>query len=112
VLAAIGLSGNFWVVLVLLALWGALFAASLPVRASYLNGLIPSKQRATVISSDNLLGSAGAAVFQPALGKSADMWGYATSYVVGAAIELLALPFVLLAKHTHAKSDAFSSKEA
>ncbi len=105
VLAAIGLTSNFWIVLVLLALWGALFAASIPVRQSYINGLISSEQRATVLSSENLLSSAGAAVFQPALGKTADVWGYASSYIVGAAIELIALPFVLLAKRTNPKSD-------
>ena len=111
-LAAIGLTGNFWVVLILLAIWGALFAASVPIRAAYLNGLIPSEQRATVLSSDNLLGSAGAAVIQPALAKSADMWGYGTSYVIGGAIELFALPFLVLARHQHAKSDPISDKKS
>jgi MFS family permease len=110
VLAAIGLTSNFWLALVLLAIWGALFAASLPVRSAYLNGLIPSAQRATVLSSDSLLGSAGAVIIQPTLGKAADVWGYATSYLVGATLELLALPFVLLAKRTKASSDPFTVK--
>jgi MFS family permease len=105
VLATIGLTANFWAVLVLLAIWGALFAASIPIRQAYLNGLIPSEQRATVLSSDNLLGSAGAAVIQPGLAKSADMWSYATSYIIGAAIELVALPFIIFARRTHASSD-------
>jgi MFS family permease len=109
-LTAIGLTGNFWVVIILLAIWGALFAASVPIRSAYLNGLIPSEQRATVLSADNMLGSAGAAIIQPGLAKSADMWGYATSYVIGGFVELLALPFILLARKTHAKSDPITEQ--
>ena len=66
-----------------------------PVRQSYLNALIESKQRATVLSFDSLLGSSGAAVIQPLLGKTADVWGYPTSYVVSAGIQALAIPFWL-----------------
>lgn len=96
----------------LLAIRGALFAASLPVKSAYLNGLIPSAQRATVLSTDNLLGSASAVGIQPALAKTADVWSYGTSYVVGAAVELLAVPFLLLARRGKAKSDPFTSKDA
>ena len=39
--------------------------------------LIPSEQRATVLSFDNLMSSAGGVVAQPALGRVADVYGYA-----------------------------------
>jgi MFS family permease len=104
-LALLGLVENFWVALVLLTIWAIVFAATTPVRQAYLNGLIPSAQRATVLSSDNLLGSAGGVVIQPGLGRAADAWGYGTSYIVGAGIELLALPFFLLARRERAASD-------
>jgi MFS family permease len=104
-MALIGLVQNFWVVLAVLVVWAVLFAAASPVRQAYLNALIPSEQRATVLSSDNLLGSAGGAVFQPILGKSADAWGYPASYVGSALIQLLGLPFIFLAKRQKAPSD-------
>ena len=104
-LALIGLVSNFWLALSLLGVWAIVFAATLPVRQAFINGLIPSEQRATVLSSDNLLGSAGGVVIQPGLGRVADAWGYGTSYVVGAAVELLALPFILLARRERAASD-------
>jgi MFS family permease len=104
-LALIGLVSNFWVALGLLGIWAIVFAATLPVRQAYVNGLIPSEQRATVLSSDNLLSSLGGVVIQPGLGKVADVWGYATSYVVAACVELLALPFILLARRERAVSD-------
>lgn len=98
VLVIMGLVVSFWAALILLAIWAAMFAAAGPVRQALLNSLIPSAQRATVLSSDNLLASAGGVVFQPTLGKAADIWSYGTSYLICAAIQLLALPFLLLAR--------------
>ena len=105
ILLLIGLIPSFWLVLILVAVWGTIFAAVGPVRQAFLNGLIPSAQRATVLSTDNLLSSSGGVVIQPALGKVADVWSFGTSYVVGAGIELLALPFLLLARRERAVSD-------
>jgi MFS family permease len=101
VLVIMGLVVSFWAALVLLAIWAAMFAAAVPVRQALLNSLIPSAQRATVLSSDNLLASAGGVVLQPTLGKAADIWSYGTSYLLCAAIQLLALPFLLLARPSH-----------
>jgi MFS family permease len=78
--------------------WGTMFAAMSPVRQAYLNSHIPSEQRATVLSFDNLLGSAGGVVIQPALGRSADVWGYGSAYLVSAVIQALAVPFLVLAR--------------
>jgi len=107
----IGLTTSFWAAFVLLAMWSVVFAAVTPVRQAYLNELIPSAQRATVLSSDSLLGSGGGVVIQPTLGRSADVWGYGPAYLIGAGIQLLALPFILLARRaqpekTQADDDA------
>lgn len=98
VIAVIGLVTSFGVALVLLMLWGTLFAAMSPVRQAYLNSHIPSAQRATVLSFDSLLGSAGGVVIQPVLGRSADAWGYGPAYLVTAAIQTLAVPLLGLAR--------------
>ena len=104
-LALLGLTTAFWVAVGLLVLWGLSGAATLPIRQAYVNGLIPSEQRATVLSFDNLLGSSGGVVIQPVLGKVADVSSYASSYLVAAAIQALATPFVVLARRTRAASD-------
>jgi MFS family permease len=104
-LALLGLTTAFWVAVGLLVLWGLSGAATLPIRQTFLNGLIPSEQRATVLSFDNLLGSSGGVVIQPVLGKVADVSSYAGSYLVAAAIQALATPFVVLARRTRAASD-------
>jgi MFS family permease len=105
VLALAGFIPQFWVAIVLLMLWGLVFATVMPVRQAYVNGLIPSEQRATVLSFDSLMGSAGGVVFQPALGKAADVWGYPASYLCSAAIQTVAVPLMWLARRERAESD-------
>jgi MFS family permease len=104
-LVLIGWTGRFWVAIVLLALWALTSAARGPLRQAFINGIIPSAQRATVLSFDSLMGSAGGIVVQPTLGKVADVWSYSTSYVVGAVIQAMALPFLVLARREKAESD-------
>lgn len=104
-LLATGVLANFYFVLVLLVIWGLGFAAITPIRQAYLNSLIPSGQRATVLSFDSLMGSSGGVVVQPALGKAADVYGYAPSYMMAAAVQFIALPFLLKARLTNAKED-------
>jgi MFS family permease len=105
VLALLGFTDAFWVALFLLVIWGMVFAALMPIRQAYLNGMIPSQQRATVLSFDSLMGNTGGVVIQPVLGKSADVYSYSTSYVIGAAIELLALPLLVLSRRERSPSD-------
>ena len=77
-----------------------------PVRQAYLNGLIASNERATVLSFDSLLGSSGGVVTQPVLGRVADVSGYPLSYALCAAIQALGLPFLLLARRLRPASDS------
>jgi MFS family permease len=111
-LALLGVTTQFWLAVGLLVLWGLGGAATEPVRQAYLNGLIRSEQRATVLSFDNLLGSSGGVVIQPALGKVADAWSYAGSYVAGAGVQLLAAPFVILARRERPASDPIEVEQA
>lgn len=104
-LGLLGLRPGFVVALVLLAAWSFVFAITGPMRSAFMNGVIPSEQRATVLSFDSLMGSAGGVVAQPALGRVADVSGYAASYLVSAGVQVLALPFVLLARRERAVSD-------
>lgn len=111
-LLLIAIAGNFWLVLALLAMWAIVWAAMGPVRQAYVNGIVQSEHRATVLSSDNMLASFGGAVSQPGLGKTAEVWGYPASYLATAAVQALALPFVILARREKADSDPIESDEA
>jgi MFS family permease len=104
-LALVGITTSFVLALVLLSAWCMVFALVSPMRQAFMNGIIPAEQRATVLSFDNLMSSAGGVVAQPALGRAADVYSYGTSYVIAAAISALSLPFVLLARRERAPSD-------
>jgi MFS family permease len=108
----IGLTTSFAIALILLAVWCLTFAVQGPLRQAYVNGLIPSAQRATVLSFDNLMGSAGGVVAQPALGRVADASGYGPSYLVSGAIQAAAIPFIFLARRERASSDPIVEGEA
>ena len=104
-LALIGVFESFWAVLALIVVWGLLFAATMPIRQAYINGMIPSQQRATILSFDSLMGSTGGVWAQPVLGRAADVWGYAPSYLIGAGISALAVPFVALSRREDTAAD-------
>ena len=105
VLVALAFTTNFWVALLLLVAWGIASSIDDPVHRAYLNDMIPSKQRATVLSFDSLLGSAGGAVFQPILGRSADIWGYSGSMLVSGVVQVLAVPFLALSRSKGSPAD-------
>jgi MFS family permease len=104
-LAALGWTSSFPLAIVLLVIWGLTFSIGMPIRQAFINGLIPSQQRATVLSFDNLMDSAGGVLAQPALGRVADVWGYSSAYLASAAIQLTAVPFLVLARRENAASD-------
>jgi MFS family permease len=105
VLVVIGWTTSFVVALVLLAGWALIFAVEWPLRQAYINGIIPSEQRATVLSFDSFMGSIGGAVAQPALGRVSDVYGYGPAYVVAGVVQVFAIPFVILARRQNASSD-------
>jgi MFS family permease len=104
-LGFMGAIETFEAVIALVVVWGLLFAATMPIRQTYLNGLIPSQQRATILSFDSMMSSSGGVWAQPVLGRAADAWGYGTSYLLGAGISALALPCLGLSRRQNAPAD-------
>lgn len=100
-----GAAGSFWAVLVLAAGWALFGAVGMPVQGAYLNGMIPSQQRATVLSFASLMGSGGGVVIQPTLGRVADVSGYPASLAVGGAIQVLAAPLLALSRRAAHPAD-------
>jgi MFS family permease len=111
-LGLIGIIESFWAVIGLIVVWGLLFAATMPIRQTYLNGMIPSRQRATILSFDSMMTSTGGVWTQPVLGRAADVWGYAPSYLLGAGISALALPFLALSRRQNSPADTLDLTEA
>lgn len=101
----LGLTSSLVVAILAIMLWGIVYAAERPVRQAYLNDLIPSSQRATILSFDSLMGNAGGVVAQPALGRVADLHGYAASFLVAGFTAVLATPFLVASRREHARAD-------
>jgi MFS family permease len=108
----IGLVSNFWAVIGLIVVWGLLGSAAIPIRQAYLNGLIPSQQRATILSFDSLMASSGGVVAQPVLGRVADMWGYPASYLLSGVINAFAVPFLFWSRRQNAPADVAADAPA
>jgi MFS family permease len=111
-LVLIGTVQSFWPVIAATVAWGLLFAATMPIRQTYINGMIPSRQRATILSFDSMMASTGGVWAQPILGRSADAYGYATSYVLSAGIAAFAVPFLALSRRQNNPADVLDITEA
>src|SRR5215208_6709430 len=111
-LVLIGTVQSFWPVIATTVAWGLLFAATMPIRQTYINGMIPSRQRATILSFDSMMASTGGVWAQPVLGRAADAWGYAQSYLLTAGIASLAVPFLVLSRRQNAPADALDVADA
>jgi MFS family permease len=111
-LALIGLIEAFWPAIGLIVIWGLMFAASMPIRQTYLNGLIPSRQRATILSFDSMTSSVGGVWAQPVLGRAADVWSYPASYLLGAGISAVAVPALAMSRRQNAPADTVELVEA
>jgi MFS family permease len=83
----------------------------MPIRQTYMNGLIPSRQRATILSFDSLMTSSGGVWAQPVLGRAADAWGYASSYLLSAGISALAIPCLVMSRRQNAAADTVAVAE-
>jgi MFS family permease len=59
-----------------------------------------------------MMTSTGGVWTQPVLGRAADAWGYAPSYLMGAGISALALPFLALSRRQNSPADTLDLTEA
>jgi MFS family permease len=105
VLVLLGLASALWLALILIAVWALVFAANAPIRQAYLNDMIPSKQRATVLSFDSLMGSTGGVVIQPALGRVADVYTYSVSFILSGVFAVIAVPFLIVSRREASPAD-------
>jgi MFS family permease len=110
-LLLLGTTTSFVLALVLLSAWSLISTVARPMRMAYVNGIIPSSARATVLSFDSLMSSAGGVVAQPVLGRVADIGSYGLSYLIAGAVNVLAIPFLVLARLERSSSDPIAETD-
>lgn len=106
----LGISSNFWVAAFALIVMMAATGFMAPMRQAYLNQLIPSDKRATVLSFDSLVSNAGATVGGPALGYVDKTMGTAHGYLIGSILLVLGIPMVFRLRSFNDPEDMLHSK--
>jgi MFS family permease len=108
---SVGLAGSFWVAVPLFLLGMLITGISTPVKQGYLHQIIPSAQRATVISFVSMMESGGGVIGQTGLGYLSRQQDIAAGYVVGGAATFLALPFLLRLRRLGDPADPIQSNQ-
>ena len=103
----VGRTGSLAACLVGLILMMGSFGYYAPFQRSAFHGRVPSEKRATVLSLDSLVGSGGAIVGQPILGRLTDLAGFPAGYFTGSILTLITIP-VLAAFGRTERSEAAS----
>lgn len=94
-IVGVGLANSFWLAVPLYLVSMGAYGVITPVKQAYLHQVIPSEQRATVISFDSLVASGGSMVGQGGLGYLSQIQSLSTGYATGGIFTLLALPILL-----------------
>ena len=89
---AIGLASSFWVAVAALFLVTASMGVISPVRSAYLHQVVPSQQRATVVSFDSMVSNVGGIGGQVGLGALGEARSVGSAFVVGGLATAAALP--------------------
>jgi len=106
----VGLTGSFWLAVTLFLVAMGTVGVMGPVKQAYLNQMIPSQQRATVISFDSLVGSVGGVLGQGGLGYLAQVRSIASGYLVGGAMTTLMWPVLLALRHLGHSADTIAGR--
>jgi MFS family permease len=91
----VGLTDSFWIAVTLYLVSNVASSAFTPVSQAYLHAVIPSEQRATVLSLSNLVASAGSMGGQAGLGWLAASRSLGVGYVAGGLAAAFTIPWVL-----------------
>lgn len=108
----VGFAGDFWLAVLCLTIVTGAMGVTGPVKQAYLHQLIPTEQRATVISFDSMMGSAGGIVGQSGLGFLSRARSISDGYVMGGLVTIFALPVVFFLRNLGEEGDKFAGEKA
>ena len=108
---AVGLANNFYLAVGLYLLTGVAFGIIGPTRMACMHKMIPSEQRATIISFDSLVGNVGSVGGQVGLGYLARQQSLGMGYITGGLVTLLSLPILLVFRALRLPEDRMNGNE-
>ncbi|MCP4167987.1 MAG: MFS transporter [Chloroflexi bacterium] len=103
----VGLVDSFWLAVPLYLVVAITMGMWTPVKQAFLHQLIPSEQRATLLSLDSLLNSLGASIGQIGLGRISQTHSISLGYVLGGLSQVLVLPIIWALRQLHNPADRF-----
>lgn len=104
----VGVADNFWLAVTLLFLAGVSIGVQMPVRSAFFHAVVPSAQRATVLSFDSMISGGGGVVGQTSLGAFSEQRGFSAGYIVGGAVTAAAIPIMWLIRRGKDPADHFA----
>jgi MFS family permease len=104
----VGVADSFWPAVVLLLVAIGSMGVATPVQQAYVHEVVPSAERATVVSFISMVGSGGGIAGPIGLGHLSRVQSVATGYVVGGLTTLLALPAILVLRRLGEPADAIT----
>ena len=90
----LGVASSFWVALPALLLVTTGLGVASPVRQAYLHQVVPTEQRATVVSFDSMVSNVGGIGNQVGLGALGEARSVGTAFVAGGLVTALAVPLL------------------
>ena len=104
VLAVLGVAQAFWLGVALVVLWGSLGGrAADPAGLSERDDSVAATRDGALVRLAD--GVERRVVIQPVLGRTADVYGYGTSLVVAAGLQLLSVPFLVASRRERSPAD-------
>ncbi|HEV8681407.1 MAG TPA: MFS transporter [Actinomycetota bacterium] len=111
-MVVVGAIQLFWVAVPAFLLAAVVAGVLMPVRQTYLHGVIPSEQRATLVSFDALMGSVGSVGGQAGLGYLSKVRSIADGFVLGGLATGLVVPLYLLLRARGDAADVVKGESA
>jgi MFS family permease len=108
----VGLAGSFWLAVIFFLLVAAAMGISGPVKQAYIHEMVPSGQRASVISFDSMMGNSGGVLGQSGLGYLSRARSIEEAYVAGGLATVLVLPLLILLRSLGERTDIIVGKRA
>jgi MFS family permease len=102
---AVGVVSSFWLAVPLYLLVMVSMGVMMPVKQAYMHQVIPSAQRATIVSFDSLIGSGGSAGGQMGLGYLSRIHSISHGYIIGGLTTFLVIPVILSLRRLKSPAD-------
>jgi MFS family permease len=111
-MVGVGAIQEFWIAVPLFLLAAVVFGIMSPVRQTYLHAIIPTEQRATLVSFDSLVGSLGGVGGQTGLGYLSQAESIPAGFVVGGLATVVAVPAYARLRARGDKADRVTGEDA